>query len=144
MSKSLEKIEIFLAKHHLLSLATSADNRPQSASLFYAYDKENIAIIVASDTKTEHIQNVLANNNVSGTVALETDVVGKIEGIQFKATMEMIMHNEGAIYFKQFPYAKVMNPQLWRLKLSNVKLTDNRLGFGKKLKWQRENAKELE
>lgn len=144
MPKTLEKIEVFLAKHHLLSLATSADNVPQSASLFYAYDAEKVAFVVASETKTEHIQNILRNHRVSGTVALETDEVGKIEGIQFKATMAAIDHRDGAIYFKAYPFAKVMNPQLWSIRLMDVKLTDNRLGFGTKLSWQRENANELE
>ncbi len=143
MPKTLEKIEVFLAKHHLLSLATSADNVPQSASLFYAYDAEKVAFVVASDTKTEHIQNVLANENVSGTVALETDEVGKIEGIQFRAKMRTITHKEGALYFKAFPFAKVMNPQLWSIELEDIKLTDNRLGFGKKLYWQRANNGEV-
>ncbi|MCJ7765697.1 MAG: pyridoxamine 5'-phosphate oxidase family protein, partial [Thiovulaceae bacterium] len=69
MPKTLEKIELFLSKHHLLSLATAAESRPQSASLFYAYDTKHVAFIVASDEKTEHIQNVLLNNSVSGTVA---------------------------------------------------------------------------
>ncbi len=144
MPGTLEKINVFLAKHHLLSLATSADNVPQSASLFYAYDAEKTAFVVASDTKTEHIKNVLGNNTVSGTVALETDEVGKIEGIQFRATMRAISHEEGKIYFKAYPFAKVMNPQLWSIELEEIKLTDNRLGFGKKLRWQRENGGELE
>lgn len=144
MPKTLEKIELFLSKHHLLSLATSADNVPQSASLFYAYDSANIAFIVASDTKTEHIKNVLVSNNVSGTVALETDEVGKIEGIQFRAKMRMVTHKEGSLYFKAFPFAKVMKSQLWSVELMDIKLTDNRLGFGKKLYWQRGNGEELE
>ncbi len=144
MPKTLEKIERFLAKHHLLSLATSADNVPQSASLFYAYESEKVAFIVASDPKTEHIHNVLRNDIVSGTVALETDEVGKIEGIQFKAKMYSLSHKEGALYFKVYPFAKAMNPELWRIELLRIKLTDNRLGFGTKLLWQRENRQELE
>lgn len=144
MPKTLEKIERFLAKHHLLSLATSAGNVPQSASLFYAYDSEQVAFIVASDTKTEHIHNVLLNDIVSGTVALETDEVGKIEGIQFKARMYRVTHKEGTLYFKAYPFAKVMNPELWRIELQHIKLTDNRLGFGTKLLWQREKTTELE
>ena len=137
MPKTLEKVETFLAKHHLLSLATASDNHPQSASLFYAYDPETVTLVVASDIKTEHIQNVLTNPNVSGTVALETDVIGKIEGIQFTATMKMAQEQEGACYFKAFAYAKVMQPQLWLIRLERIKLTDNRLGFGKKLYWDR-------
>jgi uncharacterized protein YhbP (UPF0306 family) len=137
MPKTLEKIELFLSKHHLLSLATAADNRPQSASLFYAYDAGKVAFVVASEIKTEHIQNVLVNERVSGTVALETSEVGKIEGIQFKGRMQKLTCKEGALYFERFPYARVMNPELWRIELEQIKLTDNRLGFGKKLYWQR-------
>ena len=142
MPKTLEKVALFLSKHHLLSLATSAKDIPQSSNLFYAYDTDNIAFVVASDTKTEHIQNVLINNSVSGTVALETDEIGKIEGIQFKAKMSMLSHAEGSLYFKAFPFAKVMNPQLWSIVLEEIKLTDNRLGFGKKLYWKRIESKE--
>lgn len=90
------------------------------------------------------MQNVLANDNIAGTVALETDAVGKIEGIQFKGHMRAISQEEGALYFKKFPYARVMNPQLWQIVLTDIKLTDNRLGFGKKLYWQRADSKELE
>ena len=36
-------------------------------------------------------------------------------------------------YLKRFPYARLMETTLWTLKLSFVKYTDNRLGFGKKL-----------
>lgn len=144
MPKTREKIEAFLAKHHLLSLATSAENVPQSASLFYAYDAKKVSFVVASDVTTEHAQNVLLNETVSGTVALETDEIGKIAGIQFRAKMRMISHQEGELYFRAFPFAKVMNPQLWSVELDYIKLTDNRLGFGKKLYWQRKNGKELE
>ena len=144
MPKTLEKIEHFLAKHHLLSLATCADNRPQSASLFYAYDDKNIAFIVASDFKTEHIQNIHLNTNVSGTVALETDEVGKIQGLQFTAKMYEAGEVAEKIYYKAFPYAKVMQPKLWSISLKKLKFTDNRLGFGKKLYWNRADFKEFE
>ena len=139
MPEPLKKIEAFLAEHHLLSLATSQNNIPQSASLFYAYNSDEKTLLVASDTKTEHMQNVLGNNKVSGTVALETDEVGKIRGIQFTAMMQQANKEEGQLYFKAFPYAKVMRPQLWVIKLEKVKMTDNRLGFGKKLFWSRKN-----
>ena len=137
MPKTLEKVELFLAKHHLLSLATLSENSPYSASLFYAYTHESVSFIVASDTKTEHIQNVLSNPNVSGTVALETDEIGKIQGIQFQGQMQVATKEEGTEYFKAFPYAKVMHPTLWLITINTIKMTDNRLGFGKKLYWDR-------
>jgi hypothetical protein len=136
MTESLAPFEAFIAEHHILSLATCHENLPQSATLFYVYDPLHVSFVVASDTKTEHIQNVLCNANVSGTVALETKSVGKIQGVQFKGKMVLSEDSEDKKrYFKAFPYALVMNPTLWRIELSTMKLTDNRLGFGTKLIW---------
>ncbi len=133
---ALSHIEEFLAKHHILTLATCKDNTPQCATLFYVYFADEVSFIVASDTKTEHIKNVLQNDKVAGTVALETKSVGKIEGIQFQATISLTKDKEDKkLYFKAYPYALAMNPTLWKIKLLHIKLTDNRLGFGKKLIW---------
>jgi uncharacterized protein YhbP (UPF0306 family) len=40
-------------------------------------------------------------------------------------------------YLKRFPYAIFANTNLWILKINYLKMTDNRLGFGKKLIWQK-------
>jgi uncharacterized protein len=134
--RDLKPFEAFIAQHHILSLATCKDNLPQSATLFYVFDPLHVSFIVASDDKTEHIQNVLSNENVAGTIALETKSVGKIQGIQFQA--KMVLSEDSADkkrYFKAYPYALAMKPTLWRIQLSTMKLTDNRLGFGTKLIW---------
>lgn len=122
-----------------MTLATSHENTPQACSLFYAYLPDEISFVVASDTATEHIQNVLQNEQVAGTIALETKTVGKIEGLQFKGEMTAA-EDEAAkrSYFDAFPYAKLLNPTLWRITPHRMKLTDNSLGFGKKLNWMRE------
>lgn len=137
MVDTIKPIETFLGKHHLLSLATSG-KRLWCASMFFAYDAEETAFIVASDQDTEHMGNVLQNVYVAGTVALETKAVGKIQGIQFYG--EMTLCNKGSdIYFKVFPFARVMNPTLWKIRLNEIKMTDNTLGFGKKLIWRRDS-----
>lgn len=131
------KIEVFIFKHHLLSLATYAQEL-WCCSLFYAYDPEEIAFIVATDTQTLHGSNVLKNRSVAGTVALETKTVGKIQGIQFRG--EMTLCEKGReVYFEAFPYSRVMNPTLWTIRLDEIKMTDNTLGFAKKLIWKRES-----
>ena len=40
------------------------------------------------------------------------------------------------LYFKAFPYALALSPKLWQIKVNYFKMTDNRLGFGKKIIWQ--------
>jgi len=137
MSQSLEPFEAFINEHHIVSLATCKENIPQCATLFFVYDALHVSFIVASDIKTEHIQNLLCNENVAGTIALETKSIGKIQGIQFQARMSLSEDLEDKkLYFKAFPYALAMNPTLWKIKILSMKLTDNRLGFGTKLTWE--------
>jgi len=132
-----EKIAAFIEQHHLLSLATIGQ-RLWCCSMFYAFDPEAVAFIVASDESTEHMRNIKDNEYVAGTVALETKTVGKIQGIQFAAHVRKADDEESQrVYFTRFPYARVMNPTLWRIELDEVKMTDNTLGFGKKISWKR-------
>ncbi len=42
---------------------------------------------------------------------------------------------------KRYPFAILMKTQLWVVDLDFIKLTDNRLGFGKKLIWKKDAAK---
>lgn len=131
-----KKIDSFIKKHHLLSLATTG-GRLWCCSMFYAYDEANQAFVVASDETTEHMGNVSQNAYVAGTVALETKTLGKIQGIQFAGMMQKAEKQDAELYFEAFPYARVMNPTLWAIRLDEVKMTDNTLGFGKKISWKR-------
>ena len=133
----IEKIEPFIRRHHLLSLATRGE-RLWCCSMFYAYDPQSISFVVASDEATEHMGNVAQNPQVAGTIALKTKIVGKIQGIQFTAEMGICPDTLKSLYFEAFPYARVMNPTLWVIRLGEVKMTDNTLGFGKKIIWKRE------
>lgn len=134
-TETLAKIAAFLSEHHLLTLATSYENSPQCSNLFYTYLPDKQFFVVASDKDTEHMRNVLSNSHVAGSVALETKTVGKIQGVQFKGVMEKASSTDASAYLKAFPYARAMNPTLWTIRLKEMKLTDNRLGFGKKLIW---------
>ena len=130
----LEQIERFIAKHHLLTLATCNDTKPFCCSSFYTYDKKTKSFIIAADKKTTHIKNVLANPNVAANIHLETKEIGKIEGLQIEGTLQLCEKKElQQLYFKAFPYALAMRPTLWQLQPSRFKLTDNKLGFGKKI-----------
>lgn len=138
MSQSeLAKIELFLAKHHVLTLATSDGLKLSACNLFYAYDGGKTSFVVASSDDTEHIKNISKNSSVAGTVVLETKTVGKIEGVQFKGEfLELEDETLKKLYFKSFPYALAMSPKLWQIKVDYFKLTDNTLGFGKKIIWK--------
>lgn len=137
MQNNLLKIDSFLQKHHVLSLCSTDGIDLSACNLFYAFDMTCNSFVVASSDETTHVKNILQNPKVAGTVVLETKIVGKIEGLQFRG--EFLPLEEKSIkslYFKHFPYALAMNPKLWQIKVNYFKLTDNTLGFGKKIIWK--------
>lgn len=135
------KISKFINKHHVLTLAVSKNNVPYCANCFYAYMKDKNMLVFTSDETTRHANEAIENPNVAGSIVLETKVVGKIRGIQFNGKMykpdEELYKKAHARYMKRFPYAMLMKTTLWVLELDFIKLTDNRLGFGKKLIWEK-------
>lgn len=130
------KIIAFIREHHLLTLATSGE-RLWCCSMFYAFDAETVSFIVASDEESEHMRNIRFNTHVAGTVALETKIVGKIQGIQYSGVIQSCPEPLRGLYFEAFPYARIMNPTLWQIRIDEIKMTDNTLGFGKKIMWKR-------
>jgi len=129
----------FFRKHHVLTIATSVDNEPWCANCFYVYLEEENALVFTTDLKTRHGKEFLKNLLVAGSVFLETSIIGKIRGIQFQGTVseptgELAAKAKSA-YLRRFPVAMLMDTHLWIVKLTLIKFTDNRLGFGKKLVW---------
>jgi len=134
------RITDFIKEHHVLTLATSSDNKPWCANCFYAYlEKENL-FVFTSDMETKHVQDVLKQETVAASVILETNVTGKIRGLQIRGRMfrpgKKLLKTVKAVYHKKFPIAILMKTSLWVLSPTLLKYTDNRLGFGKKLKWE--------
>ena len=138
-----KKIVAFLKKHHVLTLATCIDHQPWCANCFYAFLEEEAALVFTSGYETRHIQETLKNNRVAGSIVLETSVVNKIQGVQFTGRLELPIENmidkSKYAYLKRFPFAALMDTTLWVLHIDHLKMTDNRLGFGKKLIWERKS-----
>ena len=136
-----KRIVDFIKEHHLLTLATSKENVPYCANVFYIYDKNNTSLIFSSDIKTRHAQEFSENSNVAGTIALETKNVEKIQGVQLLGKITELegveLEKSSKQYLNVYPYARTMNPRLWEMKLSFIKMTHNQLEFGKKLVWEK-------
>ena len=129
----------FFRKHHVLTIATSVGNEPWCANCFYVYLEEENALVFTTDSTTRHGREFLENSLVAGSVVLETMVIGKIRGIQFQGKVSEpegeLLSKAKSAYLKRFPVAVLMDTRLWVVRLSYIKMTDNRLGFGKKLIW---------
>ena len=134
----------FLRRHHVMTLATCRDNRPWCCQCFYAYVERLRGLVFSSDTTTRHIAEAMQQPIVAGSIVLETAIVGKLQGIQLEGKIleadgELLKEIKTA-YMKRFPVALLMDTKLWFLELHTIKMTDNRLGFGKKLYWRKDDA----
>jgi hypothetical protein len=164
-----KQIVDFIKEHHVLTLAVANESDIWCSHAFYEFMEDELVFIITSEEKTRHMQIAMASykstdfttgsdtgmntlaastldadfgealNTVAGAIALETETIGLIRGLQFKAHIskceESYLSRYRLKYLKRFPYAILKGGDLWLLKLTEVKFTDNRLGFGKKLCW---------
>lgn len=127
----------FILEHHVLVMATTQDDMPSTCSLFYSFLEDEGCFVFASDDKTEHIQNILQNSDVSAAIHYETKEIEHIKGIQIKGMVEEAHARHAHLYLKEYPYAaEVKNKSIWKLKITELKYTDNNLGFGQKELWK--------
>ena len=135
------RIVKFVGEHHLLTLAVTDGYDIWCAHAFYVFLEDEVAFIITSEDHTRHIQFAQKRDVVAGGIALETDRIGEIRGLQFKAVItkcdDSFLGPYKTKYLKRFPYAILKGGDLWKITLTEAKLTDNRLGFGKKIKWSR-------
>ncbi len=135
------KIAAFIRKHHVMTLATAgvADGRPWVAHAFYAWMPDDKRFVFMNNPATRHGAEMSANPHVAAAIALETRVVGRLQGLQIEGEVRLAegetLEAARRAYLRRFPYAGVMEQPLWVLEPTLMKLTDNTLGFGKKLIW---------
>jgi uncharacterized protein YhbP (UPF0306 family) len=131
----------FINNNYVLSLSVCENNRSWSVNCFYAFEAENNGLVFISHGNTYHYEVLTKNPHVSGTIAAQTQSVTHIQGVQFAGKTitptgeKMALANN--IYYQRFPFAKFMMAKLWFLELQQIIYTDNTLGFGKKLTWER-------
>lgn len=142
-----KRITEFIQKHHVFALATSAANVPYSSSCFYVYLPDRNLFVFTSSAETRHAAEMMQQPLVAGAIALETTIVGRIQGIQFtgksarpKGDLLELCHTA---YLKKFPVAVLKKLDLWMIEPDYIKMTHNRLGFGKKLIWIRGEGSKL-
>ena len=135
-----KRIVKFIKDHHVLTLATSSNNLAYCCNVYYVYNDQNNFLIFSSDISTKHVKEFIQNPNVAGAIHLETKAIEKIQGVQLLGTISELNGEEldtsKTLYLDNFPYAKRMQLHLWKMKLEFIKMTNNQIGFGKKLIWE--------
>lgn len=78
---------------------------------------------------------------VAGTIVPDSLNVLQIKGIQFLGIILPFDHSHykdaSSHYHSKHLIALMMPGEIWTIKLTSIKFTDNTLGFGKKLLWER-------
>lgn len=138
---TLQTISRYLKKLHVLTLCVGENSELWCASCFYTYDERQAAFYVMTELYTRHGELMSRQPQIAGTVSGQPKSVMLIKGVQFRAWAERLEGEDEqqarACYNRRFPIAKAVHAPIWRLQLTELKMTDNRLGFGRKHHWQR-------
>lgn len=136
-----KKIEDFIKEQKNLTICTTVNDIPICANCFYSYMEAGNFLIFKSNRKTQHITNALINHNVAGTILPDITKTGRIKGVQFSGKFiiptDDLLAKAQKIYYTKHPFALPMLGELWMISLVFVKMTDNTMGFGKKIIWQK-------
>ena len=127
----------FINEHHVLSLATTYQDNPSSCSVFYAFIPEYNCFVFASESKSEHMHNIMHNENVAASIHDEVREVLLIKGLQMKGQVSRAGVEHEQFYVKTFPEAESLKKEVWTLKVHQLKYTNNKdIGFGQKEVWK--------
>lgn len=135
----LSAIARYLKKQHVLTLCSG--NPVWCANCFYLFNAEKVAFWLMTETTTRHGAQMREDPQVAGTVSGQPKSVLLIKGVQYAGRIGLLENEEEQVarkaYIKRFPIAAKVTAPLWEIKLDELKMTDNALGFGKKLTWTR-------
>lgn len=118
-----------------MTLATSADSQPWCCHVFYAYDAANNILLFTSGDHTRHISEALTNPQVGVSIVLESKVVARLQGVQITGVVSRA--EDDSLFVKRFPFIKLAPKTIWQVEITTAKFTDNTLGFGTKLNYEK-------
>lgn len=134
----------FIARSHVVSLATGDATGLWAASCFYAFDAGHVALIVLTERNTRHGAAMLARPAVAGTIAGQPHNIATIRGVQFAGQAHLLEGAEAdaayATYCQCHPVARLHRADTWLIGLDEIKYTNNANVFAQKTLWQRQTG----
>jgi uncharacterized protein YhbP (UPF0306 family) len=137
-----EKINSFIEENTCASIACLDSNgHPYCFSCFYAVDTKEGLLFFKSSSDSNHAAFLTSNPIIAGTILPDKLNKLQVKGIQFEGTIlhvdDELAKNASLQYYKSNPMAMAMSGEIWTVKIIRIKYTDNSLGFGKKIIWER-------
>ena len=128
----------YLKKQHVLSLCAHHGDDMWCASCFYVFDETRMAFWLMTEPATRHGALMQRNPQVAGSINGQPKSVLLIKGVQYRGRIQLTDEARARqAYQKRFPVAKKVTAPLWEIVVDELKMTDNALGFGTKITWQR-------
>jgi uncharacterized protein YhbP (UPF0306 family) len=113
-------------------------------SCYYAYQEKQELLFFKTSDNSQHMQYLLVNPVLAGTIL--PDKLNKVvsKGIQFNGRLVSPGHAQGndaqKFYHRRYPFALAMKGTVYTIRLDWLKMTDNSLGIGTKLVWDRRHS----
>lgn len=135
-----ESIKTFLTANRVASVCFNNDeNVPYCINCFYVFDENHHTFLFKSSHNTFHEDYTRIVNPMAGSILPEKIDTLKMKGIQFTgkslSEAEVAGLEMASVYYKKYPFARVMPGYIWAIRPEFIKLTDNTLGFGNKTIW---------
>lgn len=94
-------IRRLLDEYSILTLATSSDDGPWAATVFYASDAD-LNLFFVSDDHTRHVRDLLANNQVTVTMNSECRRWHDVKGLQIRGRGQPVADEDRAAALRVF------------------------------------------
>src|SRR3989344_64968 len=125
-SRNTDIVSDYLTANRLMTLGTSYEDRPWSATVFFAYAK-NLNLYFYSSEKTKHCINIKKNPNVSVVINNDwRDKNGKIKGLQAIGKASRVSDKDYdkhyPIYHSRFKWSDEFQSdhRLYKIKLAEI------------------------
>lgn len=144
MSAVRHRALAFLEAHHVLTLATTGEEGPWAAAVFYA--SRGFTLYFLSAPQSRHARNLAARRRVAGTVQEDTSDWRAVRGVQLEGTVRVLAGAEAdqarTVYGAKFPVVTAGAPPeiaaalakvaWYELQPDRLYLVDNAAGFGER------------
>ena len=117
--------------------------KPWCFTCFYTFNSNDGLLYYKSSAGSSHSAIMKENPVVAGSVL--PDKLNKliVQGIQFEGVVldpeHPLSERAAAYYYKSSPLALAVSGEIWTIQINHIKMTDSKLGFGKKITWHRED-----
>lgn len=124
----------YLSRNRLMAFGTSVNNRPWTATVFFAFD-EHFRLFFFSQPGTRHCRNIEKNPRVAVTMHQYHGEPNAVRGIQIAGKARRVSRPEYrrayALYKKRFPWADEFrdNHELYIITPTEIHYLDQKL-FG--------------